>query len=90
MKSFQMLNSILCTIVCSKYFSPAYIASVPDNCVHGDVRLTGGTSKYEGTVEVCVSDLWGTVCDSSWSTNDATVVCNQIGYLTTGAVTNIV
>ena len=73
-----------------KVLYPSYVASAPDNCVHGDVRLTGGSSEYEGTVEVCVNNLWGTVCDSSWNTNDAAVVCNQLGFLATGAVTNIV
>ena len=90
LKSFQMINSILCEIAYSKCFSLAHIASVPDNCAHGDIRLTGGSSKYEGTVEICVNNLWGTVCDSSWNTNDARVVCRQLGYLATGAVTNII
>ena len=67
-----------------------YAVSVPDNCVHGDVRLTGGTNDYEGTVEVCINNLWGTICDSSWSFSDASVVCSQLGYLALGAVTNIV
>ena len=64
-----------------------HVVSVPDNCVHGDVRLIGGTNDYEGTVEVCVNNLWGTICDSSWSSNDASVVCSQLGYLASGAVT---
>ena len=90
LKSFQMVNSILCAIVFSKFFSPTYTASAPDSCVHGDVRLTGGTSEYEGTVKICVNNLWGTVCDSSWNTNDAAVVCRQLGYLASGAISNIV
>ena len=54
--------------------------TVFDNCQHGTIQLDRGLTDYEGTVKICYNDVWTTICDSSWSSNDARVACAQFGY----------
>ena len=49
-------------------------------CRDGDMRLVGRASTSEGRVEVCINNTFGAVCDDFWDTQDALVVCLQLGF----------
>ena len=57
-----------------------------DNCTDGELRLVGGANATLGVVQVCMNNAWGSVCNNRFGTNDAVVVCRQLGFPTTGAV----
>ena len=55
-----------------------------EGCTEGDVRLLEGSSRLEGRVEICKNNVWGTVCHTGWTVEDARVVCRQLGYSVVG------
>ena len=57
-----------------------YIDIFLDTCQTGAVRLVASTFTSQGTVEICYENIWGSVCSTSWDSNDASVVCKQLGY----------
>ena len=60
-----------------------YIISVycyKKDCLSGSIRLTGGSNKQEGNVEICVDNMWGLISEDGWSNVDAKVICKQLGY----------
>ena len=55
------------------------------NCNRGSIRLESGRNDREGTLRVCISGMWSTVCNSGWDSRDAAVVCQQLGFPVSGS-----
>ena len=55
---------------------------VLDFCGDGDIRIVGSTGRSgrSGRVEICFNEIWGTICNSQWTSNDAEVVCRELGW----------
>ena len=69
---------------CSHFEDIGIVCSAPDNCTQGDIRLQGGHSSHEGRIEICHDNVWGTVCDRLWGTEEARVACLQLGLPSSG------
>ena len=50
------------------------------SCPEGDIRLVDGNTMYEGRLEICHNNIWGTVCDDFVARPDSAVVCRQLGF----------
>ena len=64
-------HHLICVTVVILYF---------EDCSDGEIRLVGGTDFTQGRVEVCINRIWGTLCDQSFGSADAGVICDQLGY----------
>ena len=64
--------------LCASPTTNLLIPSAP--CANGDLRLAGGNVINEGRIEICINNVWGTICDDYWSDTDANVACRKLGF----------
>ncbi len=53
------------------------LIEVKDSCEDGQIRLVDGTKPSEGRLEICLNNLWGSVCSVEWTVLDANIVANN-------------
>lgn len=51
------------------------------DCANGQMRLSNGTSKVEGRVELCYNHVWFGICADNYNNYyDIETVCNSMGH----------
>lgn len=58
---------------------PAVTLTVHVSAERRAVRLTGGSDRCSGKVEVHRNGSWGNVCDNCWNKQLASMVCSMLG-----------
>ena len=71
-------------ILSHSYIFTSVSATVYANCTDGEVRLANGTTDQvagitDGRLEICYNHAWGTVCQNSFQSSEASVTCSQMG-----------
>ena len=62
------------------------------NCADGDMRLIkdGEVSLFEGRVEVCLNNAWGTVCNNFFDQLEVKILCDYFNFPEDGGEIGII
>ena len=55
------------------------------NCSDGNVRVENGSGLL-GRLEICINNLWGTVCETQFGLSELQVACLQLGGTGSGHI----
>ena len=56
-----------------------YVVVASIVCTTNDLRIVGNNPN-QGTLQICKSSNWYSVCGNSWGCSDAKVACRQMGF----------
>ncbi len=56
------------------------ILVISELCRNGDIRLSSSNVSGYGEIQVCVHNSWNSICYSTFDRNDASVICQQLGF----------
>lgn len=56
----------------------------PVDCTTSAIRIRPLSNATSGRVEICINNVWGTVCDNGFGYNEAAVVCGQLNMFRKG------
>ena len=62
------------------FSDPSIVNSLVSPCVDGAVRLVkdGSVDPIEGRAEICINNIWGSVCNRGFNAREAEVICKQV------------
>ena len=65
----------------SPIFILFYFTDLENNDYYkGEVRLSNGTYKSRGLLEIYLNSKWGTVCSEQFTMAIGGIICRQLGY----------